>query len=77
MTITLDVAHELLLDPWREPGKGQYDIRKMRWFLWTVWQKHGKHECLDLADEIEEELAEAMSKHFHIALTVAKMSPQI
>ena len=38
---------------------------------------NGKHECLDLADEIEEELAEAMSKHFHIALTVAKMSPQI
>ena len=40
------------------------------------WQKHGKHKCLDLADEIEEELAEAVSKHFHIALTVAKMSSQ-
>ena len=76
VTITQDVAHELLLDLWRKPGHGKYDIRKMRWFLWSVWQEHGKHECLDLADEIEEELAEAMSKHFHIALTVAKVSSQ-
>ena len=77
VTITQDVAHELLLDPWRKPGRGKCDIRKMRWFLWSVWEKHGKRQCLDLSDEIEEELASAMSLHFHMALTVAKMSPQV
>ena len=75
--ITREVVHKLLLDPYTLPDSytaSPLGIKKMRWFIWYVWEYYGQQACEDLCERLEESLVDGVTRQFHEVLAVAKLA---